>query len=178
MEIYKKVVKVVHKISYYLSWMAGVILFILMALTFIDVVGRYIFNKPVLGSTEILEQLMVVFIFSVLAQVTVNREHIRAEIITSLFSRRNKAIAGAFGMLIALFGTVVMTLSSAKYIATLQLTTVTGILRIPIAPFFYVATFSLAICCLEMLFDIIRYLLESRGNAGAGNLSKVEETSK
>jgi TRAP-type transport system small permease protein len=161
MGMYHKVVKVIHKISYYFSWLSAILLFFMMAITFIDVVGRYIFNRPLLGAAEMLEQLMVVFVFCTLAEVTVTRQHIRADIITSLLSRRNKAIAGAIGMFIALFGTFFMAWSATVNVSHLSFDIVTGIIRIPVAPFYYLATLGLIICTFELLIDIIRYLGEA-----------------
>jgi TRAP-type transport system small permease protein len=165
MEKYYGFVNVIHKISYYFSWFCGIILFLMMAITFIDVVGRYVFNKPLIGAAEILEQLLVVFIFCVLAQVTVNREHIRADIITSLLSNRNRAIAGAISMSIAFISTILMTIAAGFYDGQTNFQIVTGIIRMPIAPFYYIATIGLTFCCFEMLFDIIRYVIEARGSS-------------
>jgi TRAP-type transport system small permease protein len=178
MNSYNKLVKVIHKISYSLSWISAVILGFMMLITFVDVVGRYLFNKPLLGAADVLEQLMVVFIFCVLAQVTVNREHIRADIITSLLSRRNKAIAGAAGMFIGLIATVIMTWSASIYVGNLSFNTVTGVIRLPIAPFYYLAAFGLIICCFELLFDIIRYVIESRESVEVDHLGKAGENLK
>ena len=38
---------------------------IMMVLTFIDVIGRYAFHKPILGGTEVTSALLALTIFSV-----------------------------------------------------------------------------------------------------------------
>jgi len=59
---------------------AGIALFIMMVLTFVDVVGRYGFNKSIFGTSEMIEVLMVVVIFAGVAFVTVGDQHIKVDI--------------------------------------------------------------------------------------------------
>lgn len=42
-----------------LEWLSGALLFTMMALTFCDVVGRYVFNAPIFGAAERHCQLVV-----------------------------------------------------------------------------------------------------------------------
>ena len=50
-----------------LSYLGSIALFAMMSLTTVDVVGRYFFNKPVLGAFELTEFLVLILIFSFLA---------------------------------------------------------------------------------------------------------------
>lgn len=59
-----------------LSIMAAAVLFAMMALTFVDVVLRYIFNAPLRGSFEVTELMMVVLIFAGLPLVSRSDEHV------------------------------------------------------------------------------------------------------
>ncbi len=71
-----------------LAVLAGIALFIMMALTFVDVVGRYGFNKSIFGTSEIIELLMVVVIFAGIAFVTVADQHIKVDIFDPWIKRR------------------------------------------------------------------------------------------
>jgi TRAP-type C4-dicarboxylate transport system permease small subunit len=66
---------------------AGVSLFIMMILTFVDVVGRYGFNKSIFGTSEMIEALMVVVIFAGVAFVTADDKHIKVDIFASWIER-------------------------------------------------------------------------------------------
>jgi TRAP-type C4-dicarboxylate transport system permease small subunit len=59
-----------------LGVIAGVLLFGMMTITFIDVVLRYIFNAPLRGSFEITELMLVVLIFAALPLVSRREEHV------------------------------------------------------------------------------------------------------
>ena len=60
---------------------ASVILFLMMALTFVDVVARYVFNRPVRGAFEVTELLLVVPIFAGLPLVSYADEHVTMDFI-------------------------------------------------------------------------------------------------
>jgi TRAP-type C4-dicarboxylate transport system permease small subunit len=55
---------------------ASAILFALMALTFVDVVARYVFNRPIRGAFEVTELLLLVLIFAGLPLVSHADEHV------------------------------------------------------------------------------------------------------
>lgn len=59
-----------------LAVIAASALFIVMALTFVDVIGRYGFHRSIFGTAEIVEYLMIFTIFSALAFVTATNDHI------------------------------------------------------------------------------------------------------
>ncbi len=55
------------------------VMFALMALTGVDVVGRYVFNRPVLGTDEIVAYGMAIIIFGGLPLATLRAEQITAD---------------------------------------------------------------------------------------------------
>jgi TRAP-type C4-dicarboxylate transport system permease small subunit len=59
-----------------LGAIAGVPLFCMMSVTFVDVVLRYIFNAPLRGSFEVTELMLVVLIFAALPLVSRREEHV------------------------------------------------------------------------------------------------------
>ncbi|MEC7761838.1 MAG: TRAP transporter small permease [Pseudomonadota bacterium] len=68
--------------------LAGTGLFIMMMLTFIDVVGRYGFHHSIFGTAEYVEILMVVTIFSGIAFISAGNEHITVNIFEAWVQRR------------------------------------------------------------------------------------------
>lgn len=70
-----------------LAVLAGISLFIMMILTFVDVVGRYGFNKSIFGTSEMIEALMVVVIFAGVAFVTADDKHIKVDIFAPWIER-------------------------------------------------------------------------------------------
>lgn len=68
--------------------MAAFTLMALMLITCVDVFGRYLFNNPLTGSTELTEMAVGIVIFSVLPIVSWRNEHVVVDILDSFVSAR------------------------------------------------------------------------------------------
>ena len=70
---------------------ASAILFAMMLLTFVDVVARYVFNRPVRGAFEVTELMLLVLIFAGLPLVSYADEHVTMDFIDRLVGRGARA---------------------------------------------------------------------------------------
>lgn len=59
-----------------LGGLSAIILFVLMMLTTVDVLGRYLFNAPLPGGYEITELMMAALVFAAMPVVTRRENHI------------------------------------------------------------------------------------------------------
>lgn len=75
-----------------LSGVAAIIMFMMMALTLTDVLGRYLFSTPIKGAFELTEIMLAAVIFLGLPIVTAANDHISVDIIDSFLSDRIKKI--------------------------------------------------------------------------------------
>jgi TRAP-type C4-dicarboxylate transport system permease small subunit len=66
---------------------ASAILFLMMLLTFVDVVARYAFNRPLRGAFEVTELMLVVLIFAGLPLVSYADEHVTMDFVDRLLPR-------------------------------------------------------------------------------------------
>ena len=81
---------------------ASAILMVLMCLTFVDVVARYVFNRPLRGGFEITELLLLVLIFAGLPLVSHADEHVTMDFIDHLLGERaRRALARAVHAIVA-----------------------------------------------------------------------------
>jgi TRAP-type C4-dicarboxylate transport system permease small subunit len=71
-----------------LGVVAAALLFAMMLLTFVDVVGRYLFNQSVVGAFEITEIMMALLIFAGLPLVVRREEHVTVDLADRFFPRR------------------------------------------------------------------------------------------
>jgi TRAP-type transport system small permease protein len=71
---------------------ASAILFAMMVLTFVDVVARYLFSRPVRGAFEVTELMLVVLIFAGLPLVSYADEHAAMDFIDRLLSPRGQRV--------------------------------------------------------------------------------------
>jgi len=70
-----------------LGLIAGTALFVMMLLTFVDVIGRYGFHRSIFGAAEIIEHLMMLTVFAGLAFITAKNEHITVTLMEGLIVR-------------------------------------------------------------------------------------------
>ena len=93
------------RIVYLVKILSAVLLFTMMALTFIDVLGRYLFNAPIYGSAEMIQFLLALTIFSALGIVNADDSHIVVEVFEE---RIKKFIPNLHGYLIQGFSVLAM----------------------------------------------------------------------
>ena len=70
-----------------LETISSVVILIMMVLTFIDVIDRYVFHKPIFGGTEIIAALLALTIFSGLGVINARDDHITVELFEGWFRR-------------------------------------------------------------------------------------------
>lgn len=93
-----------------MSYVAAAILFVMMLVTFVDVVGRQM-NQPLRGSTEITGVCLMLVIFLMLPLVTLRRSHIRVDLFEPLFG---KVMFGAQRVAVGLLGGVLFGLMAYR----------------------------------------------------------------
>ncbi len=70
-----------------LEWVSAVLIFVMMMVTFADVVGRYLLGAPIFGAAEMIQFLLAMTIFAGLSLVNAHDDHIAVE----LFEARIKS---------------------------------------------------------------------------------------
>ena len=75
-------------LALFLNGLAAITLFALMLITCVDVVGRYVFNSPLVGSTELTEMAVGIVVFSAFPIISWRRENIVVDILDNYVSPR------------------------------------------------------------------------------------------
>lgn len=143
-----------------MGYMATGMLGLLMVLTVANVILRDVFNKPIRGTPELSEFMMVIVIFLALAWCAVTRKHVRVELIVTHFSSRVQKILGSITLFITLGIFVVMTWQSV--LESMVAYDTTSILRLPHTPFYWIMTFGLGLFCLAIAVLLIESIDEAR----------------
>jgi len=135
---------------------ASAILFCMMTLTFVDVVLRYGFNRPLRGGFEVTELLLLVLIFAGLPLVTHAGEHVTMDLIDRwLGARARNALTR---LMEALSAALMFALTWFMWIKATRVAgygDTTDVLRIAVAPFVY---FMVAMILLSGLIHLHRAL--------------------
>jgi len=135
---------------------ASAILLVMMLLTFVDVVARYLFNRPVAGAFEVTELLLLVLIFAGLPLVSYADEHVTMDFIDRLLGPRARlglegavqaACAGALFLL-----TWLIWLKADRIWAYRD---ATDVLRIVYGPFVYFMAVMIGLAGLVHVYKIV-----------------------
>jgi TRAP-type C4-dicarboxylate transport system permease small subunit len=144
-------------IEKFLSAVAGgILLSVMMLLVTVDVAGRFFFNFPIQGTTEIIEFLMVALLYVTLAHTQALKGHINVDIFLSYFAPRTRLVFNLIayslgGILFALIGWqgVLAAMKAWKFWETTF-----GVIAFPLFPSKALIPFGSFLLVLRYLLDI------------------------
>jgi TRAP-type transport system small permease protein len=145
-----------HRADLFLGVVASAVLFAMMGLTVVDVVARYVFNRPLRGAFEVTELMLLVLIFAGLPLVSFSDEHATMDFIDRLLGPRTQRwlergvqlVNGAFMLFLAW-----LVWRKANRIWGYRDTT--DVLRILYGPFVYFMAVTLALAGLIHLHKML-----------------------
>ena len=135
---------------------SSAILLAMMLLTFVDVVARYLFNRPVRGAFEVTELLLLVLIFAGLPLVSFADEHAVMDFVDRLLGRRGqRGLEGLVQALcaVAMAGLAWVVWKKADRIWAYR--DATDVLRIVYGPFVYFMAAMIALTALIHLYKVV-----------------------
>ena len=157
-----------------IRWLVAAALFLMMALTFFDVIGRYLINRPLPGAAELVQYMMVTSIFLALPVVTLRNEHISISLVDAVLGARARKVQR---VLVSLISAVVLGFLCVRFWTHgMRMATnrdVIGYLNLPVAPAAFIASVLcgatvLVLCAMIVLFWTGResLLLSDAGEVG------------
>ena len=146
----------VNRIIKGLTWFTYFVIGLMLIVVIVNIVGRFFFHKPLLGTVELIELMMAIIGFFAIPFATMNRMNVRVDIITSRLSRHNRMIlsriASCLSAVIVGFITYQAFVYSFYYIDNLS--QATTVLSIPFAPFRLIMAFGCLVLFLRLLLDM------------------------
>lgn len=140
----------------FLSKIASLMLFLMMILGAFDVIGRYIFNKPITGAGEMSQLLMGGMVFLGWAHTQKEMSHVTVDIFFLLYPPRVKNILSFIAKLAILILFAVIVWKSASLALTdWQEGKLMNIIQIPIAPFKALIPVGALFLCLECIIQLV-----------------------
>ena len=132
----------------------------MMFLTVADVFLRYSLNKPILGSYELIQYMLLITIAVGLAYCGLEKGHVTIDTFTSRLSPRNRAIANSIVGFLGLVVTSLITWQACVYIIVLRESRVVStVLLIPVYPFVAILAFGAAFFFLVLLLHFLEFIL-------------------
>lgn len=149
------IVKGIHAVTRGFTWVATVAMFAIIMVIVINVGGRFFFRQPLQGTIELVEILMVLTAYSVLAYTELRRGHIHIELVISRFSRRAQAIVTSIICFLGAIFFLVMSWQSGELMWSnlFPVINVTDNFSIPAALYIAVMAFGFLMLGLETLIN-------------------------
>ncbi len=136
---------------------ASAILMGMMLLTFVDVVARYVFSRPLRGAFEVTELMLLVLIFAGLPLVSFTDEHAVMDFVDRVLSPRGLALTQRLVQAVsAAFMFLLGWLTWLKADRIWAYRDSTDVLRIVYGPFVYFMALTLFLAGVIHLYKVIR----------------------
>jgi TRAP-type C4-dicarboxylate transport system permease small subunit len=130
---------------------------LIMLITVVDVFMRFVFNSPILGSYEIIERIVFCGVFASFAYAQLQKSHIQISMALLLLPRRLRYVCVTLTGLLSAGIVLIM-----AYAAVVQAQTafkahyVTGVLKIPLYPFYWIEGVTMFAFFVTLLFDAVK----------------------
>jgi len=133
---------------------------IMMMLTVVDVVLRYVFDRPLMGSMELTEYLMVCVGTLGLAWCALEGAHIKVELIVSKFPQRLQKFVDSFNYILLMGVSGLIASQTFMRAGTVRkLGVASAMLDVPQYPFVLVSSFSYLLLFLTSIMLLIHTIL-------------------
>jgi TRAP-type C4-dicarboxylate transport system permease small subunit len=127
----------------------------------VNVVGRYVFNRPLLGTEDLIDMGMAGVVFFALSYTALKKGHVSVELLTPHLPRRVRAITGSITLLLgAGFWAIVGWQAGVRtWTYLFKQAESTDIIRIPLAPFVFLTLVGCYMLSLQLLVDFFHSLM-------------------
>jgi TRAP-type C4-dicarboxylate transport system permease small subunit len=135
----------------------------LMFLIVTDVGLRYLFNRPIVSSYELIMFMMVIVVFSALSYTATEDGHVTVDLVVL---RLPKGVQRFLKVLTSLLSVGLFALMAQQSIVRANALRLEGlisqILHIPVYPFYFFTAFGSALLSLVLLLNILDFLIPER----------------
>ena len=155
--------KIINFLSRGASYIAMVTVGVIMMLTVTDVFMRYVFVRPLTGSTEMIEFMMVILIVGIVPSAIENK-HIRVDILMERLTPKGQALFDAITILVGSW--LVVILGWRAFMACLFMIhndVRSPTLDVPIYPFYVIMAigfillfFSMIVICMQKVIEVFK----------------------
>lgn len=155
----RKIELVIEKICFIVSIVSLIAFFGIMAITVIDVIIRYATGVSILGVYEIVERTMLCGVFASFAYTQMQRGHIEINLIINMFPNRLRYAVEAFGYILGVGISVLVAFAAYRQgITALTSNYTTGVLYIPLHPFYWLECVCMIIFAIAQLYFVVDYI--------------------
>ena len=148
-------------VTHALAWVSAITLFILMLFITSDVIGRYVFSKPLPGSYELASTSLAFIIFLSLAYLEIRGMHIRLFSIYNLLGLQGKNILNIIAYFIGVMicGLIALQAWDWAWVSWLEKDYMEGQVNFPYYPSKFAAALGMTAVLIVYLLKLIKTLI-------------------
>lgn len=149
--------KLLSNICRFFDFVAALMLFVLMVQNGADVIGRYFFNAPIIGSNERGQMLLGMMVFLSWGYTQLKKGHVTVDLFLTKFSQRAQSgINLATTFLTFIFFALVVWQGTIEAWKTHASGEVVYVIHWPLAPFQFFAPLGALFVCLVLILEMIQ----------------------
>jgi TRAP-type C4-dicarboxylate transport system permease small subunit len=157
----KNLERVIVSITRVMGYVGCAVMVAMMLLTVVDVFLRRVLNRPILGSLEITEYMMVSLSFLVIAWATLEKRHVLVDVV---FSRLPPRLQARFNIVLyilclLLYGLIAWQ-SIPEALFNMRFDERSIVLGMPIFPAFFIVSIGCAMVSLVLLVHVAKLINE------------------
>jgi len=153
------------KIESFMSFLGGVVIFLIVMISTVNILGRWLFSMPVNGYIDWIEQFMAFFAFLGIAYTQREGGHIRMDMLVSKLKGRFFYVTELFTTTIILFLTLVLIYgSSLHFLRAYNLGDTSLDIDLPTWPAKLVVPVALTFLALRLIIQIWAYIRAIKNN--------------
>ena len=135
-----------------------------MCLTTADVVGRYLFNRPITGVFELTEYLVLILIFSFIGYTQSQKSHVAVDLLMGKIPAKIKVLIDIGNHVACLILMILITwMGMEKAFDLRAVGEASPNLQIPAYPFAFFLVLGCVVMCIELIRDIIGFIADRDG---------------
>ena len=137
-------------------------LVLLSLLTICDVILRFFFNSPIVGSYELTEYMLIPIVFFAIPWASMEKSNVRVDLIVGRFRRKRRAVIYAISCILSIIVTFVFawfTVPQAFYIQEVRIES--EMLDIPAYPFYFLTALGFFILFFVLIDNLIDFIKEA-----------------
>lgn len=161
-KLFSSLKKGIHRASMITNALGVGLLLVMVLLIVADVLMRWLLNKPLGASYELVEFMMGLVVMFGLAYTQMEKGHVRVRLLIVKLPFRVQA---AFRAVVSLLGMGLIALVTWQTVLKGQIEaavkSTSAVLHVPVYPFLYAAAFGTALLCLVLLLDFFNALMEA-----------------
>ncbi len=139
-----------------LGALSAISLLIMMGVTFVGVLMRYVFNAPILGVNEMMELASVALVMLAMPYATQTEAHVRVDVLDKFIGRYGRFAGDLLMRIISAYvlGALIQR-AWARFAGALQYGDATNMLKVPLWPFYGLIIVGMSLFILVLVLQFI-----------------------